>query len=118
MWSFRAGEIPTRSTVFTGGSISMRSGIAPTDQPTCLRSSWTRHDARASSWPSATVGGDSATTCRDDAPRVEMRWTLGLLRSEKRVRRGGAVKDGNALWLWALLASHRLRSAVREHWKR
>ncbi len=28
------------------------------------------------------------------------------------------MKDRNALWLWPLLASHRLRSAAREHWKR
>ena len=28
------------------------------------------------------------------------------------------MTDRNALWLWALLASHRLRSAIREHWKR
>lgn len=28
------------------------------------------------------------------------------------------MTDRNALWLWALLASHRLRSAAREHWKR
>ena len=28
------------------------------------------------------------------------------------------MNDRNALWLWPLLASHRLRSAVREHWKR
>ena len=26
--------------------------------------------------------------------------------------------DRNALWVWALLASDRLRSAVRQHWKR
>lgn len=28
------------------------------------------------------------------------------------------MKDRNALWLWSLLASQRLRSAAREHWKR
>ena len=28
------------------------------------------------------------------------------------------MKGRNALWVWALLASHRLRSAIREHWKR
>ena len=28
------------------------------------------------------------------------------------------MNDRNALWLWPLLASHRLGSAVREHWKR
>ena len=28
------------------------------------------------------------------------------------------MNDRNALWLWPLLASHRLRSAAREHWKR
>ena len=28
------------------------------------------------------------------------------------------MRDRNALWLWALLASHRLGSAAREHWKR
>ena len=28
------------------------------------------------------------------------------------------MDDRNALWLWPLLASHRLGSAAREHWKR
>lgn len=28
------------------------------------------------------------------------------------------MNDRNALWLWPLLASHRLLSAAREHWKR
>ena len=28
------------------------------------------------------------------------------------------MNDRNGLWLWALLASHRLRSAARDHWKR
>ena len=28
------------------------------------------------------------------------------------------MRDRNALWLWLLLASMRLRSAVRQHWKR
>ena len=28
------------------------------------------------------------------------------------------MNDRNGLWLWPLLAWHRLRSAVREHWKR
>ena len=28
------------------------------------------------------------------------------------------MDDRDALWLWPLLAAHRLRSAAREHWKR
>jgi len=28
------------------------------------------------------------------------------------------VGDRNAWWVWAVLASERLRSAVRQHWKR
>ena len=28
------------------------------------------------------------------------------------------MRDRNTLWLWPLLASVRLRSAVRQHWKR
>ena len=28
------------------------------------------------------------------------------------------MNDRNARWLWPLLASHRLRAAAREHWKR
>lgn len=35
-----------------------------------------------------------------------------------RVERGLWVDDGNPLWLRALGASIRLRSAVRQHWKR
>lgn len=33
-------------------------------------------------------------------------------------REGLWVDDRNSLWLWVLLASIRLRSAVRQHWKR
>ena len=28
------------------------------------------------------------------------------------------MNDRDALWLWPLLAFHRLRAATREHWKR
>lgn len=32
--------------------------------------------------------------------------------------RGGCLDDRDALWVWSLLASQRLGSAVRQHWKR
>ena len=44
---------------------------------------------------------------------------IRLLPSQQGERGEGAVvTDRNAPWLWVLLASHRLRSAAREHWKR
>ena len=44
--------------------------------------------------------------------------SVGLPVATVGVERGALVDDRNPLWLRALLASIRLRSAVRQHWKR